>query len=251
MTVDELSGGRSLIGIGPGGHEFAGQFGLQASSPLKMMTEAVTIIRDVLAGCADVEGKYFNARGSQLTFPARRIPIFLSARGPKMKELAGEIADGVLIHGRNPEYIDFVKDAVRIGAERAGRSPDACDIVPIIDVEVDDDEAAAIERLRPKMRIMAGGAWSDTLIPHYRLDPEAVARLKKAVAAGVQDVNHLITDEMVRVFSITGSRQKVTQDLLSLRAQGLRRVVLNLSGTVEQKIQYLQNLKPIIEEVCS
>lgn len=251
MTVDEMSGGRSIIGIGPGGFEFAAQFGLQVSSPLTMMSEAVTIIREILAGGSKFQGKYFSAKGSKMHYPARQIPIHLSARGPKMKELAGEIADGVLIHGINQEYIDFVKGAVRAGAERVGRSPDACEIGPIIDVEIDDDDAAAIERLRPKMRIMAGGAWSDTLIPHYRLDPDAVAKLKKAVASGVQDVNHLITDEMVRVFSITGPREKVKQDLMRLRTNGCRRVVLNLSGTLQQKINHMLNLKPIIEEVCS
>lgn len=251
MTIDEVSNGRSIIGIGPGGFEFATQFGMQASSPLKMMSEAVTIIREVLAGGSQFKGKYFSAAGSKFTYPARQIPIHISARGPKMTELAGEIADGVLIHGLNQEYIEFVKESIRIGAGRAGRSPEACAIGPIIDVEIDDDEAAAIERLRPKMRVMAGGAWSDALIPYYKLDPEAIARLKEAVAAGVPDVNHLITDEMVRVFSITGSREKVKNELIRLRENGLRRVVLNLSGTLQQKIHHMQNLKPVIEEVCS
>jgi 5,10-methylenetetrahydromethanopterin reductase len=251
LTVNEVSNGRAIIGIGPGGFEFASQLGMHASSPLTMMNEAVTIIRSLLADGCDFKGKYFSAQGSKIAYPTSQIPIHLSARGPKMKELAGEISDGVLIHGINQEYIDYVKERIRVGAERVGRSPSACEIGPIIDIEIDEDEAAAIERLRPKMRIMAGGAWSDSLIPFYKLDPQEVAQLKAAVAAGMADVNHLITDDMVRVFSIAGSRQKVKQELMRLRKNGLRRVVLNLSGTLQQKINHIQNLKPIIEEVCS
>jgi 5,10-methylenetetrahydromethanopterin reductase len=251
MTVDEISNGRSIIGIGPGGYEFAAQFGMQASSPLTMMSEAITIIRGVLTGGCEFKGKYFSAQGSKIAYTSRQIPIHLSARGPKMKELAGELADGVLIHGHNQEYIEFVKQRIQVGAQRAGRSADACVICPIIDVEIDEDEAMAMERLRPKMRIMAGGSWSDSLIPIYNLDPQAVARLKAAVAAGVPDVNHLITDEMVRVFGIAGSREKVKNELIRLRENGLRRVMLSLSGTLQQKINLLQHLKPIVEEVCS
>ncbi len=250
MTVDELSNGRAIIGIGPGGFEFPAQFDMHASSPLTLLSEAVKIIRGVFAGDCEVRGKYFTAHGSKLGFPARQIPIHLSARGPKMKELAGEIADGVLIHGLNQEYIEFVKDQIQIGAQRANRSPEACEIGPIIDVDIDDqDEAAAFERLRPRMRVMAGGSWSDSLIPVYKLEPESVARLKAAVSAGVPDVNHLITDDMVRTFGIAGSRDKLKQELIRLRENGLRRVVLSLAGTLQQKVEQLHYIQPIIEEV--
>ena len=207
MTVDELSHGRSIIGIGPGGFEFSAQFGMEVSSPLTLLREAVTIIHDVLAGGSKFKGKYFTAQGSKFSYPSRQIPIHLSARGPKMKELAGELADGVLIHGLNQEYIQFVKERILIGSQRAGRPANACEIGPIIDVEIDEDEAVAFERLRPRLRIMAGGTWSDSLIPIYNLDPQAVATLKAAVSSGMPDVTHLITDEMVRVFGIAGSRE--------------------------------------------
>lgn len=249
MTVDELSNGRAIIGIGPGGYEFPSQLGLQANSPLTLLSEAVAIIRSVLQEGSSLKGKYFTAANAKLGYPTRQIPIHLSARGPKMTELAGEIADGVLIHGLNQEYIQYVKDAIRVGAARANRAPEACEIGPIMDVEIDEDETAAMERLRPRMRVMAGGTWSDTLIPYYNLDPDSVARLKTAVSAGVPDVNHLITDEMVNVFGIAGSRAKIKRELIRLRDNGMRRVVLSLPGTLQQKINQIQNLKPILEEL--
>jgi hypothetical protein len=56
---------------------------------------------------------------------------------------------------------------------------------------------------------------------------------------------------MVNVFSIAGSREKVKNELIRLRESGVRRVVLNLSGTTQEKINQIKNLKPIVEEVCS
>jgi hypothetical protein len=89
------------------------------------------------------------------------------------------------------------------------------------------------------------------MIPVYNLDPQAVKKLKTAVSAGVPDVNDLITDDMVNVFGIAGTRETVKKGLIRLRESGVRRVVLNLSGTTQEKINQIKNLKPIVEEVCS
>lgn len=251
-TIDEISNGRAIIGIGPGGYEFASQFGVNPKSPITMMREAVKIMREVLHGASQFKGTYFSAVGSKLTWQARDIPIQIAARGPAMTELAGELADGVLIHGLNQEYIDFVKDKLRTGAQRVGRSPDECEIGTIIDVEWDDkNPAAAVDRMRPRLKIIAGGSWSDSMLPYYNLDREAVAKLKAAVTAGDPNFASLLTDEMVHVFGVAGTRDHVKQELARLRENGFHRVVLKFEGTPQEAIKKMHDIKPIITEVCS
>ncbi len=251
-TIDELSNGRMMIGIGPGGFEFASQLGLNPKSPLTMMREAITIMREMLRGGSKFKGNYFSAKGSKLTWQPRDIPIQIAARGPAMTELAGELADGVLIHGLNQSYIDFVKQQIRVGAERAKRSPEACQIGTIIDVEWNDENPAlAVERMRPRLRVIAGGSWSDSMIPHYGLDPVAVAKLKAAVSAGDPNAPTLVTDQMVHVFGIAGTRDHVKKELCRLRDSGFSRVVLKFTGTPQEASRKMQDIHPIVAEVCS
>ncbi len=248
-TVDELSGGRSLIGVGPGGFEFPAQFNMHPKSALTMMREAVEVMRGVLQGDAQVCGSYFTAIGSKLTWQARNIPIHFAARGPAMTELGGEIADGMLLHGINDEYIAYVRELIEKAAQRAGRAADSCELGVILDVDMDDDVDAAVDRLRPRLRITAGGSWSDSLIPYYNLDRGAVGRLKQAVASGDPGAPALVTDEMVHTFGIAGSRQHVTDELMRLRAAGFTRVILKFEGTQDEVIHHMQAMTPIIQEV--
>ena len=227
-TIDELSGGRAILGVGTGGFEFPTQLDLKMSSPLAVVRDAVLIARQLFEGGADVTGRAFTAKGAKLGWQTRAIPIYIAARGPKMLELAGEVADGVITHGLARTHIDFVRERIAVGAERAGRDPEDCELCLMFGIEVDDDEAAAVERQRPHCTIMAGGAYAEALIPLYGLDPEQVAPLKAAVSASDPDAAELVTPEMVRAFSLAGPEDVVAQGLRDLEAAGVARVITSV-----------------------
>lgn len=248
-TIDELAEGRAVLGIGPGGHEFAAQFAMRPKSPLTMMRDATAIIESLLRGKANYEGRYFTAVEAQLGWKTRAIPVHMAARGPRMTELAGEIADGVLVHGINKGYIDYVQERLSTGAARAERPADQAEIGVILDVDVDDDVQASRKRLRPRLRIVAGGAWSDSLIPVYGLDPEAVATLKAAVSAEDPNASTLITERMIDVFGIAGPHGMVVERLQELRDSGVERIVLKYEGSPEETMEQFQRMKPVIKEL--
>lgn len=230
-TVDEISGGRAVLGIGPGGHEFAAHFDMRPKSPLALVREGVTVARGLFAGRSDLEGAVYTTRNAALGWRARPdIPIVMAARGPKMIELAGEVADGVLIHGNTAAFIAHVKKLVARGAERAGRAADACRIGIITDIEIDADEDAAIDRVRPRMTIVAGGSYSDESIPLYGLDPVDVGRLRKALHESDPDVASYVSSDMVRAFGLVGTRDRIAEQIQELRSYGVEDVLLLSPG---------------------
>lgn len=249
-TIHELSGGRALIGIGPGGFEFPSQFGMRPGSPLSLMRDSISIIRGLLAGDVNHAGSALTATGARLGWRPGPIPIFLSGRGPRMIELAGELADGVIVHGLSPRFIAYVREHVARGASRSGRDPGSCAISIMLDVQIDGAEADAIELLRPRCAIMAGGSYTDELIPVYGLDPVDVSRLRAAVSARDPEAGALVTDQMVRAFAIGGSVSTIRDGFEGLRDQGVNNVILKLGeGAPAAIAAQIELVKPVISEL--
>ena len=126
-TLDEISGGSFILGFGIS-HKVTveGMWGLHLENPVAAMREYLTIVRTSLrdGGC-DFEGKYFSARWMYSGPRRAGVPVMISALNPRMLELAGEMADGVVLWMCSPAYIrDHVVPAVRAGREKAGKTLD-------------------------------------------------------------------------------------------------------------------------------
>jgi len=147
-TVDDISDGRMILGIGAGDRPLLA-LGMRPAR-LASMRAAIDAIRSLWSGDdVTVEDAAFELHDAHLRFGARsEIPIYISASGPKTLELAGEIADGViLLIGLFPEALQWALDHIDRGAAIAGRSR------PHVAVfaygAIDDDEERALEAARP------------------------------------------------------------------------------------------------------
>ncbi|MFQ5692600.1 MAG: LLM class flavin-dependent oxidoreductase [Nitrospinota bacterium] len=128
FTLDEVSGGRFILGIGPGGTQIITHgHGVPFGRPVRRVRETLEIVRPLLRGeRVTYKGKIFDIqRGFRLRLgvEGRRVPIYISAINPKMLQLAGEMADGVIMTHLPLEALDDVKKNIAVGAERAGRDP--------------------------------------------------------------------------------------------------------------------------------
>ncbi len=168
-TLDEMSGGRFILGIGVS-HKVTveGFWGLLLEHPVEAMREYLTVVRTSIrdGGCA-FEGRFFTARWTYAAPRRADLPIMISALNPRMLELAGELADGVVLYMCGPGYIkEVVMPALEAGRAKAGKSLDGFEIVATFDACLTSDRAAALEVYRKTLDRYSA-------LPYYRKAMEA------------------------------------------------------------------------------
>jgi len=185
-TLQEVTGGRALLGLGAGSEQFLGWAGMARTQPLATTRTALAVVRALL-GHEDVDRAllpgWFGAQ-SVLRFPvARPVPVYIGAMGPKMLEMAGRHADGVLPLLYPPERYADVREHVLAGAEHRDVDLPAC-----FWVSLSDDPAAARTALAEKLAYY-GPSISAPVLAAARLahDGHGAARLidDRMLALGV------------------------------------------------------------------
>jgi len=150
-TVDEMSGGRAVLGLGAS-HKVTveGWYGQPLEKPVRDMREYVQIVRAILRGEDPPPGERFRTAFSFMGYePRADLPIYIGALSPRMLRLAGELADGVVLWLCNPDYVrDVVVPEVTKGRERAGRPLEGFDVVAAVPAAVTDEPEVARARLR-------------------------------------------------------------------------------------------------------
>jgi 5,10-methylenetetrahydromethanopterin reductase len=227
-TIDEISDGRAILGLGVGGHEFPTQLNVSLARPLAVCREATDIVRRLLAGeTVTTDGKIFPVRNARLHFtPGRRVPIYLAARGPQMLALAGEVADGVITHGTHASYLTFARDQVGAGLGRGARPPSAVDLALMAEVVVTDDPARAREAMRARCVVIAGGEYAPELIGRYGLTPADVEPVRRAMRAGdFAAAARAVSDRVVDAFCVVGSADHCRDTLRGMKQAGVTHVI--------------------------
>jgi probable F420-dependent oxidoreductase len=168
-SLNHLAPGRFALGLGLSSKVIVEQWhGLSFSPALAQIREAVEIVRAVAAGeRVAVEGKFYRTRNFRLTSPPPKAPVrvYLAALGPEMLELAGEIADGVLLNWIPPTAVPASIAHLETGARRAGRTLADFEIAAFVRTCVTDDIAAARDTLA---RDVTGYATVDVYASFFR-----------------------------------------------------------------------------------
>jgi alkanesulfonate monooxygenase SsuD/methylene tetrahydromethanopterin reductase-like flavin-dependent oxidoreductase (luciferase family) len=123
-TLAHLHPGRLRIGVGGGLAMWLRQMGIEPTSSLAAIRECVTATQRLLAGEQITEqGRQFSFDAVQLAFPVDDAPVYMGVIGPKMLQLAGEIADGTIGSAPTcPEYVSWAREQIAVGQQRSGRS---------------------------------------------------------------------------------------------------------------------------------
>lgn len=238
-AVDELSGGRFVLGLGVGTQWFDRQaLGGLASRPLAALAEYIALLRQLWqagAAATQADGQYYRLDPFHLdSAPSRpRIPIYLAALGPAMLRLTGRLADGVFLTMLPIDSIPAAISEIRDAATAAGRDPSEVTIAMLVRVCLDDDLDRAREGARASiplyvtfpgyarhLRGLGYGAVVDA-------SQAAYARGDLAAAAGA------IPDELVDRVSVYGSAERCRAGLERFRAAGIDLPIVSARRTVE------------------
>lgn len=220
-TLDEFHPGRVTLCLGSGSPGDLDTLGIPTARPLKPMREALEITRALLAGGkVRYEGEVFQVRDRSLATGRRRVPIFLAASRPRMLELAGAHADGVLISGgASVEFARWCMEHVHRGA--AGRPVRASGLV----YAAANADGVAIARLRRLLAMLLRHPHHQTNmdVAGTRVDQES---LRAAVTRGDwAAAEALITDDVVHRHAIVGGAGEIRARLAEYHAAGLDEVV--------------------------
>jgi 5,10-methylenetetrahydromethanopterin reductase len=217
-TLDELAPGRVMLGLGAWWEPLASKLGVDRRKPLRAMRETVEATRRLLAmERVTYDGEFVHLDDVEIDIvhgdrSPKHVPIYIGATGMQMMELAGEIADGVLLNYMvGPSYNAQAMAALAKGAAKAGRTVDDLDRPQLVVCSVDRDRALALDRSRELLTQYLGQQ------PHIMkasgVDPALIEEIGKVLTwpAGPEEIHRamrLVPDDVVQQITASGSPEE-------------------------------------------
>jgi F420-dependent oxidoreductase-like protein len=242
VTLDHLSGGRVILGLGVSGPQVVeGWYGQPFAKPLARMREYIGILRDIWArqGPVTSDGPHYplplagrdgvTGLGKPLkssVHPLRSdIPIYLAAEGPKNIAMAGELCDGWLALFYSPYHDDFYREALEEGLGRPGahRTRDEFEVAATVPLIITSDVEAAADALRPMYALYFGGMGARGTNFHanvaIRMGYEAdVDKIQKLYLAGQkEEAAAAVPTRLLEQLTLIGPADKIRHDLEAWR----------------------------------
>lgn len=266
-TIDNISGGRMLLGLGTSGPQVSEGFhGVRFARQLQRTREYVAVIRMAL------EHQKVEFHGETIDLPLpdgpgkalklsirpiqQRIPIYLAALGPKNVALAGEIADGWLPVFFSPEHTAELRAPLEEGAARAGRNLDEFRICPSVSVMIGDDLESARNAMRPMLALYVGGMGSreqnfyNRLVSSYGFG-SAAKRVQDLYLDGKRsEAMEALPDELIDMVSIVGPPAKAKERIRAFRDAGVDTLIVSgMAVDTESRVEQMRLVAELAAEV--
>lgn len=254
-TLQNLSGGRAFYAIGPGDSSI-----YSIGEPRVSMAETseyATTVRDL---CAGREVDYRGAR-FRMNWDVAPVPLWMAGDGPRMLELAGRIADGVVVgNGRTVELVQFARKHIAIGAAEAGRSIDDLEIWYLVPTHIAASRAAGIDELRFYLASYAKVRFRYNMESKgVDIAPELAERIRSFLAeysssdqfrVGSESTSALLdkydlTEWLAGQRLITGTSDEILAELAPLYKAGATNIVM--PQMLPNVLETTARLRPVVE----
>ena len=264
-TLDQLSDGRMLLGIGSSGPQVAeGWHGQRFAKQLARTREYVEILRKALSR----ERLEYEGDTYQLPLPdgpgkalklmigpvQERIPIYIAAIGPKNTQLTGEIADGWIPFFFSPEHVEDSRKLLEEGAGRAGRDLNGSfDIAPSVNVAIDDDEERARDMMRPILALYVGGMGSreknfyNALVSRIGFEEPAKKVQDLYLDGKKEEAAAALPGELIDTVTLAGPKEKVKERLEVYRDAGVGTLLVSpMSFDPEERKRLVRDVAELV-----
>ncbi|MGB9640322.1 MAG: LLM class flavin-dependent oxidoreductase [Anaerolineales bacterium] len=248
LTLDDLAPNRIICGIGAWWDPLARNVGIERRKPLLAMRETVTVMRRLLnMERVTFHGEFVHVDGIELDVvhgrrEPRNVPIMIGATGDQMMELAGEIADGVVLnYCVEPAYNDRALELLERGARKAGRKLEDLDRPQLVVCSVDDDHETAIDATR--MLLTQYLAQQPHIAKASGVAPEVVAEIQSilgwpATKEQINKAKHLVPEELIHRITASGTPEEARAKVAEYRKHGCTCPILYpASGNVHKLIE--------------
>lgn len=247
-TLHEIAPGRVGLIIGTGGTGKQEAYGVRVERPIQTMREAIGAIRSLLNGeTLNQRGERFQFYDAKLGLESSPLSIFMAAIGPKMQRTAGAYADGVVFSsGQSPKFIRQSVERVRAAHRESPRARSPFTTVGYVIGSVADDSRQAYDNAREILSYLFSSPYKaeDWSLNEVVVDHEAI--LEAHMRGDDKRAKGYVSDELVRLFSASGSPSEFQDRLHGYLETGLDLLVLNPVGSDEVKPLALR----LAMEVC-
>lgn len=254
-TLDALSGGRFILGLGTSGPQvIAGWHGVPFDRPLQRVRETVAVVGQVLRRePVRFEGDIFQlTQGLKLlAHPVRaRVPVFLATITAAGVRLAAEVADGWMPILYSPEHAGLFRPDLQAGLAVAGRPAADIEIAPTMPAVVNEDLARAHDAVRPWVALYVGGMgsraknfYNDT-VRRYGFEAEAKEIQDLYLGGRKRDAIAAVPDALVDAVSLSGPRARIRERINACARAGATLLVVHVEAAESQaeRLQALETL---------
>ncbi|HTJ46435.1 MAG TPA: LLM class F420-dependent oxidoreductase [Kofleriaceae bacterium] len=257
MTMDALSGGRFVLGLGTSGPQVVeGWHGVPWVKPLTWLREYLTIVKQVLAREAPLQFKgeryripYDGPDSAGLGKPLKSIlhgrkdiPIFAGAMAPKGQELCGELCDGVLLTCMNPHEPDVILDQIRAGRAKVGRTLEGFEIAPTVAVAVGDDLEACRRPFKEQLALYIGGMGAKEknfyreYLSRVGYEAECAQILELFMAGKRKEAVAAVPNEMIDTLYLVGPPGRIKERFDAWKSSGVTTMIVGSSQPAAVKL---------------
>lgn len=243
-TLQDLSEGRLLLGLGIANQTIAAWHGGVFDRPLRRIREYMEIVRKVAAGeRVEYEGEiYQTGKRFQLSWKPKHLvfPIYMAALGPQMTKLVGRIADGVFINMATPNKIWEIAERARGSAKEAGRDPATIEIIAKCRVSLNPNRSLARSRLRQVLTFYNLADHYSDMLKGLGFEAEVRAIQEAFQKGGFKAAMAALTDDYMDKLPVVPatSIEEIKEKLLPFSEAGATRLV----------IPYVPVTEPVVED---